>query len=79
MNRTVCFVSESTPHSSPSEPKTMYIKLKETFVTVMCKNSDLATPADAGVFQVKLPVEICCPQAVDAFMKPFDVLRSSFS
>ena len=79
MNRPVCFVSESTPHSSLNQSWTISVKLKETFVTVMCKNSVLATPADLDLFQVKLAAQTCCPQVLEAFMKPFDVIRSSSS
>ena len=78
MNRTLRFVSESTPHISLSQVW-ISVKLKETFVTVMCKNSVLATSADAATFQVKLAAKIVCPQILEAFMKPFDVIRSSSS
>ena len=54
-------------------------RLKETFVTVMCKNSVLTTPVDTAIIQVKLAAEMRCPHVLQAFMKPFDVIRSSLS
>ena len=75
----MCCVSESTPHCSLNESWTASVILKETFVTVMCKNSVLATTADAATIQVKLAAQMWCPPYLKSSMEPFDVIRSSFS